>query len=471
MQGVRKPFLKHRVLVAFNAASVTMLAALATLACALAIAPVPATAVLGVLLCLSLSRSHLERARHGRIEAALALPLVGLAAIGIGVLLHRLPALGALLFVTAISLSIWLRRLGAVAARLGSLISLPFVALLVTPPVSAAPDSPVPAFALPIVVGMLALFWVTALHTIARRAGLSLPTAQPRPAPVGAPRAGALRPDASTRMALQMAATLGLAFAIGHVFFPARWSWIVLTAFIVASGNRGRIDVAYKSVLRVAGAAAGTLVSLLVSQRAGGHDAGTIALILAALFAGTWLRPFGYAWWALFVTIAFALLQGFSGGSATSMLAQRLEEIVIGAAIAVACAWFVLPVRSSAVLRRRLADALAALSDAFDPGQPLRSPTPFLAALGAIEHMAPAFRAGRVATGWLVPVQPAEWIELLLACRAPAHALIEREATPADVRRAIGAARKSLVDAGQVAPALRALAAALAAHQGRQPAG
>jgi hypothetical protein len=85
--------------------------------------------------------------------------------------------------------------------------------------------------------------------------------------------------------------------------------------------------------------------------------------------------------------------------------------------------------------------------------------------------MAPAFRAGRVATRWLVPVQPADWIDLLLACRAPAHALIERDATPADVRRAIGAARKSLVDAGQVAPALRALAAALAAHQGRQPAG
>lgn len=44
-----------------------------------------------------------------------------------------------------------------------------------------------------------------------------------------------------------------------------------------------------------------------------------------------------------------------------------LEEIVIGALIGIAAAWFVLPIRSTTVLRRRIADALAALSDALDP--------------------------------------------------------------------------------------------------------
>jgi hypothetical protein len=63
-------------------AVVTMLAMLATLACAKAIDPEPGPAVLAVVLCLSFSRSHLDRDLRGRLEAAIALPLVGLLATG-----------------------------------------------------------------------------------------------------------------------------------------------------------------------------------------------------------------------------------------------------------------------------------------------------------------------------------------------------------------------------------------------------
>src|SRR5690348_15491950 len=80
-------------------ASVTMAAAVGTLLCALAIAPGPGPAVLAVVLCLSLSRSQLDRDLRGRIEAAIALPVVGLLAVGVGLLLQRAPWLGALVFV------------------------------------------------------------------------------------------------------------------------------------------------------------------------------------------------------------------------------------------------------------------------------------------------------------------------------------------------------------------------------------
>ena len=63
-------------------ASATMLAAVATLLCALAIDPGPGPAVLAVVLCLSLSRSQLDRDRRGRVEAAIVLPAVGLVAVG-----------------------------------------------------------------------------------------------------------------------------------------------------------------------------------------------------------------------------------------------------------------------------------------------------------------------------------------------------------------------------------------------------
>jgi uncharacterized membrane protein YccC len=272
-----------------------------------------------------------------------------------------------------------------------------------------------------------------------------------------------MRPDASTRMAIQMAVALAVSFAVGFVFFGERWSWIVLTAFIVQSGNRGRLDVAYKSVLRVAGAAGGTAIALVSTAHLGSHDAATVALILVAVFLGLWLRPLGYAWWALFVTLALALLQGFTGAGAQAILWPRLEEIVIGAAIGIASAWFVLPVRSTAVLRRRIADALAALSEALDPARSDRTPDAFLAALARIDQVSAAFRASRWVTTRLGRTNPADWIDALAACRAPALAWIDAGETPAAIRRSIGAARKAVQHPGELLAALIELRRALAA--------
>jgi uncharacterized membrane protein YccC len=157
-----------------------------------------------------------------------------------------------------------------------------------------------------------------------------------------------------------------------------------------------------------------------------------------------WLRPLGDAWWALFVTIALALLQGFEGAPASQLLWLRLEEILIGAVIGVASAWFVYPVRSTAVLRRRIADALAILSDAFDPATPARTGEELLHALFRMDQMAASFRASRLLTQRFRRVQPADWIDAMWGCHEPASALIEQGRTPSDVRKAIGAARKAL---------------------------
>jgi hypothetical protein len=442
---------------ALREASVTMLAAIATLACTFALARGPGPAVLAVVLCLSLSRSQLDRDLRGRIEAAVALPVVGLLAVGVGILLQRAPWLGALAFVAGMSVSIWLRRFGPVTRRIGSLIALPFVVLLTTPHIRVTAGSVIPAPLVPIVVALLALLWVGMLHALARRLRfLSSASASAHRAPAPPPtRESTMRPVASTRMAVQMAAALSASFIAGYVFFPERWAWIVLTAFIVISGNRGRLDVAYKSVLRVLGAAAGTILALTLARHAGSHET-TAALILAAVFLGVWLRPLGYAWWALFATLALALLQGFAGASGL-LLWLRLEEIVIGAIIGVASAWFVLPVRSTAVLRRRIADALAALARAMDPAATLRSADDFATAVDGVEQLMPAFRAMRLATRRFGTVQPADWVDALVACRAPAIALIENGDVPGAVRRAIGTTRKSIREPAKLLPALQDL--------------
>lgn len=446
---------------AFREAIVTMLAVLATLACTAAIVPGPGPAVLAVVLCLSLSRSHLDRDLRGRLEAAGALPVVGLGAVGVGMLLHRMPWVGAAVFVAGMFVSIWLRRFGPMAQRAGSLIALPFVAILVTPPIEAGHGSRLMAVLAPVIVALLALAWVSVLHALARRLRVLPPPrrhAGPATLPVReSPQQPTKSIPASTRMAIQMAVALAAAFVVGHAFFAERWAWIVLTALIVNSGNRGRLDVAYKSVLRVLGAAAGTIVALVSTLHVGSHDTSTAALILAAVFLGIWLRPFGYAWWALFVTIALALLQGFEGSSAQHILWPRLEEIMIGAVIGVASAWFVLPVRSTAMLRRRIADALAVLSDALDPATPATAPDAFAAAVARVEQVAPAFRAGRLATRRFVSVQPADWVDALSACREPAIVLIEQGQSPGGARRAVGAARRALREPEQLLAALRSL--------------
>lgn len=458
----------HRVRAAFREAVVAMLAALATLACTLALAPAPGPAVLAVVLSLSLSRSRLADDRRHRLESVLVLPLVGLAAVGVGMSLREAPWLGAALFVAGMSLPIWMRRFGPDARRLGSLLALPFVALLVTPHGAAVRAGPIPALLLPVVIALLATLWAAIAHALAVRAGwlsaraaVAADEARHAASHAGETRGAGLRPDASTRMALQMAAALALAFVAGHAFFEGHWAWLVLTAYIVGSGNRGRLDVAWKSLLRIAGAGAGTVVALLLDFHAGNHGFLVAGLVLAAVFLGVWLRPLGYGWWALFVTIALALLQGFSDAPASQLLAQRMVEIVAGAAIGVACAWWLLPVRSTAVLRRRMADALSALSAALDPAKPERTPAAFAAALDEVARIAPAFHALRVATGRRRQPQPADWIDALLDCRAGAIALIESGETPADARRAVGAARKAQLEPSALLPTLRALRQAL----------
>lgn len=442
-------------------AAVTMLAAMATLAAVLAIDPEASAGVLAVVLSISLARSHLDHGLRERLEATVALPLVALVATGVGLLLVHSPWIGALVFTAGITVSIWLRRFGPLAARAGSLIALPFVTLLVTPYSRPTKVGPALAMLMPVIVALIALASVTLFQTLARRVGvLAAAKNEPHVEPP-AKAEGGMRPDATTRMALQMAVALAVSFVVGYSFFAERWSWIVLTAFIVQSGNRGRLDVAYKSVLRVVGAAAGTVVALVSAMRLGSHDAATVAMILVAVFFGLWLRPLGYAWWALFVTVALALLQGFTGASAQPILWPRLEEIVIGAILGVAAAWFVLPVRSTAVLRRRIADALAALSEALDPATPDRTPDAFVAALARLDEVGAAFKASRFVTSRIGRMNPADWIDALAACRAQAVALIESGQTPGAIRKAVGAARKAVQQPSELPGALADLQRAL----------
>ena len=446
-------------------ALLTFAALLATLACSQWLAPGAASAVLAGVLALSLARSHLAGERHGRLEALVALPLVSLASVGVGGLLRHAPWAGATMFVLAMSASIWMRRFGPLGRHAGSLFALPLVTLLVVPRLSQEDGGALQRVLVPMAIAVAALAWVTATETLGRRIGWIAP-AQAAPADDAPSRATAgrtLRPPAHTRMALQMATALAASFGVGELLFPAHWSWIVLTAFIVNSGNRGRQDVVYKSALRVLGAAAGTVAAVALAGMSSFQGPTAAASILACVFLGLWLRPLGYGWWALFVTLALALLQGLQPHDVPplALLAQRLVEIAIGAVLGVAAAWFVFPIRSTDVLRRRIADALAAMAEALDAGNADRRPARIAAAIAQVEQLRPSFHARRIALRRWRPRQPAEWIDALVACREPAVALASGGEVPIAVRKAVGAARKAMREPGEIGAALEALRRAL----------
>ncbi len=452
---------------ALHEATLTVSAMVAAAAAAAWLDPGPASAVLGAVLALSLARSHLAAARHGWREAFATLPVVSLGTLAIGALLHHLPWVGALAFIGVVALVVWLRRFGPLAQRVGRLVSLPLATILVVPPLphdGRWGGSPAATLLVPMAVALAALAAVWLAQRVGRLLGWLSPP--PAAAATAAPPAApsALKPPPQVRLALQMMAALAGAFVVGLLVFPAHWRWVVLTAFLVNSGSLGGIDVLRKSVLRVLGAAAGTVLAMAVAGHAGADPATLGALILACIFAGVFLRIFGYGWWVLAVTLALALLQSLEPAAAPLLLWQRVLEIVIGAVIGVAAAWFVFPIQSVDILRRRLAGALAAMAEALDPETAERLPEKVAGPMLLVTQMRPVFRAHRLARR-RAALQPVEWIDALAACEAPVIALASRGETPGAVRQAIGAARKAMREPAQIGAALVALRDALSRAQ------
>ena len=139
-----------------------------------------------------------------------------------------------------------------------------------------------------------------------------------------------------------MLVSLTLAFVLGRWLFGLHWPWLVITAFVVSSGGAEHADVLWRGVQRVIGAGVGTLGATLAHRRRAGRQSVDHRADLRACSGWpSWLRPINYAFWAGGVTSVLALLYGYYGERGSSLLLDRLEEIALGAAIAVTISWLV----------------------------------------------------------------------------------------------------------------------------------
>jgi hypothetical protein len=331
----------------------------------------PGTVVLATMVGMSLGRTQQSAAWPDRVAGLVVVPLVaaGAGALG-GLLSGRWAVVGCAVFVLALSATVWVRRFGPLASRLGTLAILPLLSLLFAPTGS------------PLWSGVAAAVAFVLVSAMQLAVGPGVPT-------VAGARSSAAT---STKMAVQLAAALTAAFVVGRLVWPTHWQWVVLTAFIVCAGNRGRGDVLHKSVLRVLGAAAGTLAATGLFTLCTPSGAGCVAAILVVLIAGIVLRPLSYAYWAACVTAAMALLLGLLGENAAPLLFTRLEAIVVGGVLGVAASWLILPIRSRDVARKRIGDARRAierLRSGEDAEDAVRH------AIAQLDQIAPAFNAHR----------------------------------------------------------------------------
>lgn len=310
--------------------------------------------VLAVALSLTLAGTQRTADTRRRLTALALLPTTAAVSILVGRLIAAHFVVGAAVFTAGMSAPIWIRRYGHAATKAGTLMTLPFIALLVVPGPALPPKAQgaLVSWLWAALIGVLAVCCVWLVQTLGDRYGPWRPDPE-SPSPGTARRSGLHphphphlhpRPRSSTRMALQMAAAIAAAFVAGRLLFDDHWPWAVLTAYVTASGNRGRTDVVRKGILRLAGACAGTLLAAGVAA-AGVTGPVSVTLMFTVLAIALWLRPLNYAYWAAGMTTAFSLLLGFFGQDATSLLPTRLAAIAVGAVLAVTAAWWLLPVR------------------------------------------------------------------------------------------------------------------------------
>ena len=426
-----------------------MVAVLAATACVVGLVPQAQFhidfALQTVVLSLSLARTERDASLRERGIGLLVLPLVAALLAAVHAALFDAPLGDDAFLAVLVGLAIWVRRFGPLATRIGTSAIPPVVAILVVRGAATQPDGGYATWmavsALCSALSVFVVLWV------AGRCGLQ---ANPAPLPPEVTTArGRLLPG--TRVALQMAAALLLAGGIGRLVFGAHGEWVAITAFIVCSGARGTLDVLYKAVLRVSGAALGTVLGTALAGALGPHHVGSLVIIAAVITLATVLRTRNYGYWATGVTLALALLYGWQGGATGALLGTRLLAIVLGALLGLACSALLWPLSTWDIGRKRSADALKLLAPAWgstacDATQAATIAARFPDAITLLLQVAPALRAHRRWQRMRRTDQPhvADAVDALYQCLEPVQALaraVAMQAAPADILRLQSALR------------------------------
>ncbi|HEU4674567.1 MAG TPA: FUSC family protein, partial [Motilibacteraceae bacterium] len=190
-------------------------------------------------------------------------------------------------------------------------------------------------------------------------------------------RGAAARASINLRQCVQAAVAGSVTVAIGVAVSPQRYYWALLACFFALTGTPTSGETATKAVNRVLGTLVGIVAAVLAVHLVGHHTVPVVLLMLACVFLGLYFFRVSYAIMAFAVTTLMGLLYDVLGEFTDSLLLLRLTETALGAAVGIAAALLVLPVRTgrAVVVAReefvtRLRELLTAVADRLAAGTP-----------------------------------------------------------------------------------------------------
>jgi uncharacterized membrane protein YccC len=154
------------------------------------------------------------------------------------------------------------------------------------------------------------------------------------------PEPGRLRP--TTRLAIQAAIATTLAALAGHLLSSQRWYWAVIASFVVFNSAATAGDALVRAWNRTLGTAAGIGAGFAAVEAAHRHRRVEVGFLFVCIFLGFYAFRRSYFWLVVCITALIAVFYSLVGRFTPGILFLRLEETVIGAAIAVLVASFIL---------------------------------------------------------------------------------------------------------------------------------
>jgi hypothetical protein len=231
-----------------------------------------------------------------------------------------------------------------------------------------------------------------------------------RRAAAAAPRLWGLvpRPAPLTASAIQIAIATAIVLPLSYTLDPQRYYWGVIGVVIISAGVSTSHERGRKLVKRGVGTVVGAVIGIALNHLIGSAQAdpwGTLAVIVVALSLAAYAITVSYAAFVTFLVITLVQVYALTApGGLDALLAYRLAENLLGAAVALLVALLVLPVPTGAVMRAGLHGYLQALNRfAADLGAHLADPDTDVrlrADSRALDHA--LFQTGLV-VGHLVP--------------------------------------------------------------------
>jgi len=146
------------------------------------------------------------------------------------------------------------------------------------------------------------------------------------------------------RTSLRAAVAVALASGVAHVFALGRSYWVIMVAVVVLAETWGASI--QRAVQRVGATAAGCVVGWAVQRLAGNAQWVQVIMMLACIFLATYFRGYSYPWMMFFITVYVVFLFSLLGEWRLSIAVLRLEDTIVGGAVAIASTLIVPPPRA-----------------------------------------------------------------------------------------------------------------------------